>query len=625
MIPEAALSQHVAIYGKTGSGKTYRAKALVEQILEAGRRLVVIDPTGAWWGLRSSADGKSPGFAVVVLGGQHADAPLPPASGEACAKLVTGPVPQAIFDTSDMSVGERTRWFTEFATAIFRLNRSPLHLVIDEAHMFAPQGGGGRMDVDAGKMLHAANTLASGGRSRGVRLVLITQRPAKLHKDSATCCDTMIAMRVIAPQDRDAIRAWVDGCADPKKGKEVLDSLATLERGEAWTWYPEGGFLERAKGPKIRTFDSSATPVDGQEHPVPKSMAEIDLGAVRQVMEAAIEEAKANDVVELRKQIKDLKQQLSEARALPAQVVQPADIEEQLEAARRCGVESVVDHFAVMIGDLKNAHTALREDLVAFDAVVDSMEHIREKWGKQDQRNTPAPRPASVSGGKSYAEPPVLAENGSIASVSARASGTTPRASAGQSGPRGGRTSTPAPKAQASGRSLYKRSAAERVLDSLAWWAAAGVRDVERAPLAYCAGYSPKSSGFDKTVSSLSSSGLVEYPDDGMVRLTPEGAAQAIQPEDQPSCEEVQRRTFEVLGADSAAARVLRTALKAYPDAISRADLAEGSNYSASSSGFEKTVSTLRTAGLIEYPGDRMVRACTWLNNVVPAKRRKTA
>lgn len=73
MIPPAALLQHVAILGKTGSGKTYAAKGIVEDLLRAGRRVCVLDPTGAWWGLRSSADGKAAGYPVIVLGGQDVD------------------------------------------------------------------------------------------------------------------------------------------------------------------------------------------------------------------------------------------------------------------------------------------------------------------------------------------------------------------------------------------------------------------------------------------------------------------------------------------------------------------------------------------------------------------------
>ena len=47
IVPLEALSQHLAIVGKTGTGKTYMAKGLVEWLLDLERRVCVIDPTGA--------------------------------------------------------------------------------------------------------------------------------------------------------------------------------------------------------------------------------------------------------------------------------------------------------------------------------------------------------------------------------------------------------------------------------------------------------------------------------------------------------------------------------------------------------------------------------------------------
>jgi DNA helicase HerA-like ATPase len=52
-IPDEALNSHIGILGKTGSGKTYTAKGLVERLLAARRQVVIIDPTGAWYGLRT--------------------------------------------------------------------------------------------------------------------------------------------------------------------------------------------------------------------------------------------------------------------------------------------------------------------------------------------------------------------------------------------------------------------------------------------------------------------------------------------------------------------------------------------------------------------------------------------
>lgn len=109
-IPVAALHQNIAVLGKNGSGKTFAAKAaIVEPLLEEGARVCIVDPTGAWWGLRSSRDGAGPGFEVLVLGGDHGDMPLPARGGEAVARLVVEQGVNLVADTSRMTVGERTR------------------------------------------------------------------------------------------------------------------------------------------------------------------------------------------------------------------------------------------------------------------------------------------------------------------------------------------------------------------------------------------------------------------------------------------------------------------------------------------------------------------------------------
>jgi uncharacterized protein len=331
VIPEAALNQHIAVLGKTGSGKSYCCKGIVEHLLEQKRQVCILDPTSAWFGLRLAADGKSRGFDVVLLGGQHADIPLAERSGSAVARLVTEQGANVVLDTSGFTVGEYTRWFIDFAGTLFTTIRNPLHLVIDEAHHFMPQGKS--PDVDAGKMLHAGNRLMSGGRSKGVRGMLITQRPAKLHKDSLSCADTLIAMRVIAPQDRSAIKEWIDGAGDPTQGKAVLDSLAQLQRGEGWVWYPEGGHLERVHFPKIKTYDSSATPAHGAK--AGPKVAEIDLAEVQRAMAEAVKEAEANDPKLLRAKIADLSKQLSKSASGVQTVVDQAAIDRAVAAAIR--------------------------------------------------------------------------------------------------------------------------------------------------------------------------------------------------------------------------------------------------------------------------------------------------
>src|SRR5919204_489685 len=75
-LPVEAITQTFAILAKRGVGKTYTAAVLTEELLKAGLPVAVVDPVGAWWGLRSSADGKRPGLPVVIFGGERGDVPL---------------------------------------------------------------------------------------------------------------------------------------------------------------------------------------------------------------------------------------------------------------------------------------------------------------------------------------------------------------------------------------------------------------------------------------------------------------------------------------------------------------------------------------------------------------------
>lgn len=486
-IPEAALQQHLAVLGKTGSGKTFAVKGIVEHLLAEQKRVGIVDPTGAWWGLRSSRDGKGAGFPILVLGGDHGDLPLPALGGAAVARLLTEQRVNLIADTSQLTVGERTRWFIDFANTLHRTNKGPLHLILDEAHNFAPQGK--VMDPDAGKMLHAANRLAAEGRSRGIRLGMITQRPQKLHKDTLTSADTLIAMRVLAPHDREAVEAWVEGCGDPKQGKEVLNSLANMQRGEGWVWYPEGGFLERMKFPAIKTFDSSATPTDGGPIQAPKGMAEIDLTEINKAMADAVKEAAANDPKLLRAKIRELEKKVG-----------PTKVEVQ---------EKIV------------------EVPVLKDSQIERLEKLAEKLLAEATElrllAAPArsPRPARPS--------PERRLQLTRAAHEAREAFTRPI--------------TPV---EGISRSQ------QRILDSLAALEGMGIQRPSKEQLALWCEVSPTSGGYFNNLGTLRSAGLIEYPAGGLVALTDAGrkAAQQTEP---LTVEEMQESLCRKVGLSKAA------------------------------------------------------------------------
>ena len=277
-IPPEAQASHIAVVGTTGSGKTYTGIGLVGGFLEAGKRVCIIDPTGVWWGLRSSADGNGPGFPVVIFGGEHADVAIAETSGAAVAQLIASRNLPAIIDLSEMLQDAQIKFVLDFAMTIYAANKMPLHLVIDEADEFAPQNP----MAEAKRVLHHVQRIARRGRVKGFRLLLITQRPAVLHKNVLSQAQTLVVMKLTAPQDRAAIGAWIEGQADAAKGKEVLDSLPQLNTGEGWVWAPAQDALMRTQFPKNRTFDSSRSPEDGEIIETPSTLADVDVTAIRE-------------------------------------------------------------------------------------------------------------------------------------------------------------------------------------------------------------------------------------------------------------------------------------------------------------------------------------------------------
>jgi uncharacterized protein len=170
-----------------------------------------------------------------------------------------------------------------FAKALYEMNEEPLHLVLDEADLWAPQ----RPIKGWEGLFGHIEEIVRRGRVRGFIPWLITQRPAVVYKDVLSQGDILIAMKLTASQDRDAIGAWIEGQADRQEGKRILGELPRLQRGEGYLWAPSHGLLERIAFPPIRTFDSSRTPKRGERIAIPRTLAEVDLTAIVTALAAA--------------------------------------------------------------------------------------------------------------------------------------------------------------------------------------------------------------------------------------------------------------------------------------------------------------------------------------------------
>lgn len=342
LIPDAALMNNIAILGKTGSGKTTVIKDEIEHIVPPGARVCILDPIKSdYWGLTSSANGKRPGLPFQILGGSRGHVPLHPSSGAAVAEIVaSGALPLSILDMSDFEgAGDHSRFFVDFAKTLFKKIRGVVHLVIDEAHIFAPKE---RTHGEESFSVFHAKRLATAGRTKGIRLIVATQRIQELHNAVLGSCETMVAMRFTFPADQKPVMNWLkDAIADKTKISEVEDSLSKLKKGEAWLCSGELELFERVQFPICKTFDNTKTP-DGEEKNNAPKLAPVNVEKLRAILGNAVIEAEASDPKKLKEKLAAANaeiQKLQKAKPPAPPVASPAKIDDKaLHAARQEGI-----------------------------------------------------------------------------------------------------------------------------------------------------------------------------------------------------------------------------------------------------------------------------------------------
>lgn len=388
-LPIDSATETFGILAKKGAGKSNAAVVMAEEMFDAGIPWVAIDPKGDWWGLRSSADGKKPGLPLPVFGGRHGDIPLEPGAGRMLADLILAERLTCVLDVSEFSKADVTRFLKEFADRLYRqAENEPLHLFLEEAHEYLPQMVRG----DVAPLVGAWQKIVKQGRFKGLGVTLISQRSASLNKDVLTQVDTLIVLQTTSPQDRKAVKDWIDVNSGHV---EAIESLPSLEKGEAWVWSPSflSEPLTRIRFRLRRTFDSGATPKVGQARKAPATLADVDLAAIKEQMADTIEKAKADDPRELRKQISALQKELK-AKPPAEQVTKVETVVERVEV-----VVPIIDK--VMLESLERSWAMLQTTLVDIRASIDAAKTLSGQTapGPTIQKPRPAPvdRPKSVT------------------------------------------------------------------------------------------------------------------------------------------------------------------------------------------------------------------------------------
>lgn len=356
-VPLEAVTQKWAFLARSGAGKTYAAGKLVEEMIQARAQVVIVDPVGVWWGLRTAADGKGAGIAIPVFGGHHGDVPLEAAAGELVADLVATRRLSVVLDVSSFTKREMRRFVTDFADALFdkkKVARSPVMVVWEECQTFVPQ----KVGPDAAPMVGAMEDLIKKGRNYGVGTTLISQRPQAVNKDVLNQTEVLVVLQTTGAHERKAIREWI---VEQDLDDAVLDTLPSLGTGEAYVWSP--GWLRLFRKVKIsrkRTYDASATPTFGQEY-FERPVAPVNLDEVRKAMAGAIERAEQEDPTALRRRVAELERALKQRPAAEPKIVEvsalkEADLQRLEVAAGR--VIGEMNAFAKIAGELSGTIAA---------------------------------------------------------------------------------------------------------------------------------------------------------------------------------------------------------------------------------------------------------------------------
>jgi len=191
------------LVAKTGYGKSYTARVLIEEGVKKGNTFIVIDPQDAYKNI--------PDF-------EYIDA-INIKSAKGLGILLAQSNRNVIISIKSLSI-EAQNTFMQFFLRAYKQNirRGIQTLVIDEIHKFAPEG-------QNTPSKNEVRGLFQESRSDGLGIIGITQRPQRLDKTCLAQAENFAVGRVTAFRDKESIKTYLDNPND-------VDKLSKLEKGE---------------------------------------------------------------------------------------------------------------------------------------------------------------------------------------------------------------------------------------------------------------------------------------------------------------------------------------------------------------------------------------------------------
>ncbi|WP_260482943.1 ATP-binding protein [Sphingomicrobium flavum] len=173
---EELLATRLLVQGNSGSGKSHLLRRLLEQ--SAGQvQQIIVDPEGEFVTLADKYGH------VAIEAGAHSETEIAKLAGRIREHRLS-----VVLSLEGLETDGQMRCAAAFLNALFDAKRDhwyPALVVVDEAQMFAPTGGGEVPEEVRRASLSAMTNLMCRGRKRGLAGIIATQRLAKLAKNVA--------------------------------------------------------------------------------------------------------------------------------------------------------------------------------------------------------------------------------------------------------------------------------------------------------------------------------------------------------------------------------------------------------------------------------------------------------
>lgn len=570
-LPSQYVTSTGGVLAVRGAGKTNASRHMAEQMFHAGYPFVAIDPVGSWYGLRAGRDGsKRGGLDVFIFGGKHGDVPLTRESGELVADVVVDQRLACVVDLTEFNTEADKKYFLlKFATRLFRRNTEPLHLFLEEADDYIPQ----KPMRDELHLKRAWENIVRRGRSRGLGMTIITQRSAVVNKDVLTQVENLFVLRTTGPQDIKAISEWVKYHS---VDDSMLESLSSLEDGEAWIWSPHlMKEFKRFKFNLSQTFDSGATPKGKRGRPV-ATLRDVDVGKLKGRIQETIEKAAQENPALLRSTIAQLKAELHSTQVQidklqKTKIPVIKRLDPKLKMPDLTKAMQAIEKLRGVTATVEATITKINDAIISNDRQVRALtlHNERQEKGK----------------GVNALLPPTLGREGEhiLEKMAREKRGAQTTHNAGEGGD-------------------VKLTATPRA--QLAVLAAVYPKEVSATYVSLMAKYSIKSSGFTNGLSSLRTAGFI-VGTGKKIAATEAGVAYNGPVVPLPEGEEL--LTFWKSKVTATPRALLEVLYRAYPKKLTKEEISEasakysrdGKPYSLTSSGFTNGLSMLRGLELI--------------------------